>query len=169
MLREIWFWSGIIGVIFAGLLSFDQRFITRKGKLKKRKNYDIEKPISIITFTEFGIVVAETAWRIITGRKSVVWEAFTEEIFYELILFSMMFLVVYAAILVVTIAIVDIAHIGLHQIMAEQDREEQKDALQELQEWLEDYDRKVKQASVDSEYETAMENCRAYELMNNNH
>ena len=156
MVKEVWFWTALVGIVFAGFVGFDWRFATKSGKLKKRKNYNTDRPISVIAFTEFGIVVAETIFRMATGRPSVVLDTFTDEIFYEIVLFSLMFIVIYGTILVLTIGIVDVAHIGLHQIRLEQDKAEEQEALQDLVEWLEDYDRQVEQASIDSEYETAM-------------
>lgn len=162
MFKEVWFFIAVVGVIYAGILGFNARFATKSGKLKKRRDYNTDKQLTTIIVVAFCAVAIETLWRMLTRRSSVVLNMFTDEVFYELVLYSLMFVVIYGVILVTTMAVVDVFHIGLHQIRLELDQEEKKDALEELREWLEDYDKKVQSASVDSEYEVQMEGCKMY-------
>ena len=124
MLKEFWFWAGVVGIVYAAFLGWTSHF-AHKGKMRSRHNSKRrESTIAAITILEFAIVYVEMFWRISHGERCAVFELFTDEIFYEMIIYSVIFLVGYGMALCAAEQLAEVIHIGLFYVRKEQRKEQ---------------------------------------------
>lgn len=120
ILKELWFWLSVVGVLYVAFAGWTSRYVGRKGQLRSRRNYKSrESTVIVITAVVFVVLYAETFWRASSGKSSVVFNVFTEDIFYELLLFSVFFFAGYACLLFAVDIVAEMLHIGHYQLRKE--------------------------------------------------